>query len=91
MMAEASTELAKQSYVLAVDALLRASAAGADAAQVGALALTIDQAVSENASAAHKRKDRAGETEAKALLGKLKPLLPAHAVGKKHPVAARHR
>jgi hypothetical protein len=70
---------------------LRASQAGADATQVGALALTIDKAVSDKAIAAHKKKDRAGEMEAKALLAKLKPLLPAHPVGKKHAVTSRGR
>jgi hypothetical protein len=87
LLTEANAELAKQSYVLAVDALLRASQANADAAQVGALALTLDKAVGDKLVAAHKHKDRAGEIEAKTLLAKLRPLLPA----KKRPVAARHR
>lgn len=75
-----------------MDALLRAShAEGADAAKVSALTASVSKSLNQSAVMAKKKHDRAGESEAKALLAKLKPLAPAAAAPTAHAKAGRKR
>jgi eukaryotic-like serine/threonine-protein kinase len=77
LLAEAQAAMQKGSYVVAVDAVLRASRAeGSDADKVKAVAIELDKTLGQHAATAKKNKDKASEAEDKALQVKLKPLLP---------------
>ncbi len=91
LLAEAEGALAKQSYVVAVDALLRAQHGGADAAHVQPIAAAVEKALLANIAQARKRKDRASEAEDRALLAKLRPLAPPAPAKRRATATARRR
>jgi serine/threonine-protein kinase len=75
MLEDADAALKKGDHAQAVELLTRAAAAGADAGKLGKSAGALDKALQKRALAAKKKKDRAGEAQARALAARLKPLL----------------
>jgi hypothetical protein len=75
---DAQAALGKDNLALAVDLYTRAVNGGAPAKAAKRLSGALDKAVAKHIAIAHKKKDKEGEAEAKALSQRLKSLTSSH-------------
>jgi hypothetical protein len=74
MLSDAQAALAKDNLGLAVDLYTRAINNGAEGKHAKKLSALLDKAVQKRTMVAHKKRDKEGEAEAKALAQRLKSL-----------------